>query len=77
MVKSKEENGQSDFSVNLDQDFQIKLSTTKKHSLPDQIGLSKLVHEKRKTLILTRKLHGRGKGIKRKISRIQKLIFNT
>jgi hypothetical protein len=40
MVKSKEENGQSDFSVNLDQDFLIKLSTTKKHSLPDRIGRS-------------------------------------
>lgn len=42
MVKSKEENGQSDFSVNLDQDFLIKLSTTKKsiHSRIELDGVS-------------------------------------
>ena len=49
MVKSKEENGQSDFSVNLDQDFQIKLSTTKKkHSLPDRIGVSECMRKERR-----------------------------
>lgn len=50
MVKSKEENGQSDFSVNLDQDFLIKLSTTKKAFTPGSNldGVSECMRKERR-----------------------------